>query len=405
MKIGNQEKRRLKSEFLEVPPSSSAKGMHMNTIKLTQIITILFTLAVAKMASAETHVFWYKALQNNYALSDSPGPNIPANAIVHEGKIATCNNSIGLGYSSSGFACGSNISDDQGWSSCLYSANLNDPSFVGTVDSAFIRGEYADWTPSSSPLCNGGPINIRCGVVDVTFGVDTLWLGGENLPDDAVWPDLAPWGVLSYSLALVDSTIDTLAFIAESGRRYNDDPSVLDSHFVRVNVTKQVQWIVQHHNGEYGIALLSPVGQGSVGNFYLRANENCIPDPPRIYVTVPNHPWSKDDNTVHLLVYGDLTDSVRSERPSTTVGQACVVSICPNPFNPSTMISYAIPGNGQTELAIFSLAGKLIYRKQVSGKGSYAWDASGQPSGVYVCRINAGEAGSKVISRRMILIR
>jgi len=83
-------------------------------------------------------------------------------------------------------------------------------------------------------------------------------------------------------------------------------------------------------------------------------------------------------------------------------GVGSVLTSSPNPFNPATAISYAIPGNGQAELGIYSLAGKLVYRTLVSGSGSFVWDASDQGSGVYVCRL---EAAGKVMARRMVCLK
>ncbi|OGJ85594.1 MAG: hypothetical protein A2268_16455 [Candidatus Raymondbacteria bacterium RifOxyA12_full_50_37] len=57
------------------------------------------------------------------------------------------------------------------------------------------------------------------------------------------------------------------------------------------------------------------------------------------------------------------------------------------------------------------LSGQCVLRKQVSGSGSFAWDASVQGSGAYVRRLetgsprSAGEAGGNVMARRMVLIR
>ena len=375
----------------------------MNILKLTQILTILLTLAAAIPVSAETHVFWYKALQNHYALTDSLGPALPADAIVHEGKIVTCNVSVGLGYAGRGFSCGSGWTDDQGWCSAFFSGDLSDSANAGSsVTSAFLRGEYDDWA-FSSPQCNEGPIAIRCGVIDVSFGV-SMWDKPSNLPDDAVWADLDPMNTLNYNYPIAGAE-EILNFTALGGRRDGMAAPVLDSQFVSIDVTDQVNWILANYAAGtyYAIVVLSKVGTGSTGKFSTLANEQCVYDPTHNrMVMVPNAPWAADGNSIHLVINGDLADSVRAEKPPAITEQALGVSVYPNPFNPSTTISYSIPGNGRAMLSIFSFSGQCVFQKQVAGSGSFSWDASKQGSGVYVCRL---EAGGKVVARRMVFIR
>jgi hypothetical protein len=71
----------------------------------------------------------------------------------------------------------------------------------------------------------------------------------------------------------------------------------------------------------------------------------------------------------------------------------------PNPFNPSTMLSYQIPVPIHVELAIFDVAGRqvqiLVNQNQQAGRYECAWnshDSMGKPanSGVYFARLQAG---------------
>ena len=65
-------------------------------------------------------------------------------------------------------------------------------------------------------------------------------------------------------------------------------------------------------------------------------------------------------------------------------------AVYPNPFNPSTNISYVLSTMGEMNLSIYNISGQLI-ETIVSGywdAGSYdmVWDASQQPSGMYFLR-------------------
>jgi hypothetical protein len=83
----------------------------------------------------------------------------------------------------------------------------------------------------------------------------------------------------------------------------------------------------------------------------------------------------------------------------------------PNPFNPSTTISYSLPGSLPVNLTIYNLEGKrvvtLVDGNQTGGFKELIWngrDSAGQPvsSGIYLYRLKAGK---NVITRKMVMIR
>ena len=67
----------------------------------------------------------------------------------------------------------------------------------------------------------------------------------------------------------------------------------------------------------------------------------------------------------------------------------------PNPFNPSTKITYSIPQAGHVTLKIFNLLGKevatLVNKKQSAGSYPVEWHPQGLQSGVYFYRLQAGD--------------
>ena len=78
----------------------------------------------------------------------------------------------------------------------------------------------------------------------------------------------------------------------------------------------------------------------------------------------------------------------------------------PNPFNPTTEIRYRVPGTGHVTLKIYNIVGQEVSTlvDEVKQPGTYTveWDAGGMPSGVYFCRL---EAGNFVQSRKMLLLK
>ena len=78
----------------------------------------------------------------------------------------------------------------------------------------------------------------------------------------------------------------------------------------------------------------------------------------------------------------------------------------PNPFNPSTNIRYTLNYPGIVKAEIINILGEeikvLIDNYQPAGYHSLSWDASNFPSGIYFCRIKAGNLSETV---KMLLIK
>lgn len=66
----------------------------------------------------------------------------------------------------------------------------------------------------------------------------------------------------------------------------------------------------------------------------------------------------------------------------------------PNPFNPSTTISFVLPSDAFVTLEIFDLLGRnistIVSDKLSVGNHSYNFNAATLPSGIYLCRLHAG---------------
>lgn len=84
----------------------------------------------------------------------------------------------------------------------------------------------------------------------------------------------------------------------------------------------------------------------------------------------------------------------------------------PNPFNPSTLIKYSVPGLSKVNLTVYDVTGKavitLINTFQPAGEYSIVWngkDAFGNnfPSGAYFYNLNAGDNFSE--TKRMVLVK
>jgi hypothetical protein len=83
----------------------------------------------------------------------------------------------------------------------------------------------------------------------------------------------------------------------------------------------------------------------------------------------------------------------------------------PNPFNATTIVSYDLPGSGQTELSVYDLLGERVRTLtdafQSAGLHQASWDGNneaGNPvaSGLYFYRLRTGLS---TITRQMLVIR
>ena len=101
----------------------------------------------------------------------------------------------------------------------------------------------------------------------------------------------------------------------------------------------------------------------------------------------------------------DLTDEV------TTPQKFTLHANYPNPFNPSTTISYDLPEQAQVTLGIYDLLGKqiktLVNQSQDAGSKTAVWDGTDElgrsvSAGVYLYRIQAGEFSQ---TRKMLLLK
>ncbi|MBI5730102.1 MAG: T9SS type A sorting domain-containing protein [Ignavibacteriales bacterium] len=78
----------------------------------------------------------------------------------------------------------------------------------------------------------------------------------------------------------------------------------------------------------------------------------------------------------------------------------------PNPFNPSTTISYTIPEDGKVLLKVFDVLGReittLINEFTIAGKHNVAWDGTNFASGIYFYSVTFK---GKTLNKKMLLVK
>jgi hypothetical protein len=95
----------------------------------------------------------------------------------------------------------------------------------------------------------------------------------------------------------------------------------------------------------------------------------------------------------HDSITGTITSSpvaVEEDAAAFSVAQNA-----PNPFNPTTTISFTIPEAGNVSVEVFNVAGQKIdtiaNELMSAGNHSVTWDASGFSAGVYFYTVKSGE--------------
>jgi PKD repeat protein len=116
---------------------------------------------------------------------------------------------------------------------------------------------------------------------------------------------------------------------------------------------------------------------------------------------------SRTSSNLGILHIG--TSGVRSPGPAPE--RIALAQNYPNPFNPCTAVTFELPAPTMVRLVVYNAAGQSVAvlreGKQPQGTQTVEWngrDDEGRklPSGVYVCRL---EAGGMVLNRKMILMQ
>lgn len=130
-----------------------------------------------------------------------------------------------------------------------------------------------------------------------------------------------------------------------------------------------------------------------------------------------------DGDTISLTISGELSDGAaiegndcvvirgggESDDGGTLFGESPTVTLVgnyPNPFNPTTEISFSLPSASHVKLEVFNVMGQkvatVVDKHLEAGDHSVTWDGSQVASGVYFYRLDAGDFST---TRKMILLK
>ncbi len=94
-------------------------------------------------------------------------------------------------------------------------------------------------------------------------------------------------------------------------------------------------------------------------------------------------------------------------QPERTAVRHYELQTYPNPFNASTTLSFTLPIEEDVNLRVYDIAGRLVktlvdQERMAAGDHRFTFDAAGLPSGIYLCRLRAGEQSAL---QKLVLLR
>jgi hypothetical protein len=153
------------------------------------------------------------------------------------------------------------------------------------------------------------------------------------------------------------------------------------------------------------VAFQYSVLPGEIRDPYLVGMQNAARDDGALFVNRQSYPVETRPGAGRtILLVPRTTNGVApvAGAPSTfALGQNY-----PNPFNPTTTIPFTIPAAGEVRLRVYDVLGRLVATLvdgfRTAGYHTAPFEATDLPSGVYVCRI---EAGTFTAQRKLLLVR
>jgi Secretion system C-terminal sorting domain len=181
-----------------------------------------------------------------------------------------------------------------------------------------------------------------------------------------------------------------------------------------IGETVTVQWsVIIPHNQENWDLHFSPDGGQNWEEIELDLNLNqldyewIVPDiltgNARIRITMDNTGGDYDDTSSDFTIQETATSvDIRGSNLNTFQLQ----SNYPNPFNPTTIISYSIPGAAHVTLKVYDLLGnevaELVNSFSLPGKYSYTFDGKDLTSGLYFYTLWSGKF---IQTKKMLLMK
>ncbi|TKJ40817.1 hypothetical protein CEE37_07585 [candidate division LCP-89 bacterium B3_LCP] len=283
----------------------------------------------------------------------------------------------------------------------------NNPRFVDPATDDFNLQSSSPCIDTGDPLSPNDPDGTRADMGALYFDQTAYpswtinaWLnGGSPVPPGG---GNLLWGVYAENTSgqVLNGDI-WVAFEYEGGL-----PTILLS---RALVNYQPGWAVNRPDNWYPVP---PDWPGGNYMWYVRTGDLD----PYVVWEEGGFAWFKDGvadggydftNNLPTSGYSDPFDEIISGTAELFVPESFeVIGAYPNPFNPSTVISYHLPDASLVHMMVYDLSGRkvadLVNGWRDAGVHEVTFDGSGLASGLYIYRLTTGD---HTASGKMILVK
>jgi hypothetical protein len=125
-----------------------------------------------------------------------------------------------------------------------------------------------------------------------------------------------------------------------------------------------------------------------------------------VYCSLDGGTWNDDGMKLVTGVEGGLLKENPVAHINTTLPKEYKLDNYPNPFNPTTVISYQLPTEGMVTLKVYDVIGKeiatLVNEHRAAGSYNVEFNASNLPSGIYIYKLDSNNFTQ---SRKMLLVK
>jgi predicted outer membrane repeat protein len=272
----------------------------------------------------------------------------------------------------------------------------------GYVEKVAFRNFCPGTTPSLTEMaaCNWtietvSPDSIvfiaKVALTDHMGGDETFWLFHPYCSDYVTWMAGDSSGMIEGPLPVELTTFQAFAGDGQVALRWRTESELDNDHFL----------LYKRKAGEGIFRVLTQIpGHGTTTephdyDYVDRFVQNSIA-------------YEYQISDVDITGRETIHEQIVSATPSRSIAPLdfALYSNYPNPFNPTTTIRYDMKENGLVSLRIFDLLGRevvtLVNGQISAGTHTVVWDATGLPSGVYLCRM---EAERFVETRKMMLLK
>lgn len=178
-----------------------------------------------------------------------------------------------------------------------------------------------------------------------------------------------------------------------------------------------LQWTTQSENSMAGYEIFKNRTDNQLSAILVSPTINAI-NQPQAYTyqwkdeSVANGTWYYWVKSIELnnysCYYGPVVVNMQAGEPDSipACDKTALRNIYPNPFNPTTTISYSLRDDSNVDLTIYNIKGAVIqhvsYRNKPAGLYTYTWSPRETSSGVYFVQLKTKDL---VSVRKLVLIK